>query len=317
MARSPDQLDPPYVRIVAELRRRISSGELRAGDRVPSTRQITQEWGVAIATATKVLTTLRQEGLVRAVPGVGTVVDVPASHRAATPRAARPRKAREAEQEPTRERIVHAAVEIADAEGLHALSMRRLATELDVATMSLYRHVQGKDDLVLLMADAVLAEATLPDPPPQGWRARLELSSRMQWALYKRHPWLAPAISMTRPQLIPNGMAHTEWALRAVDGLGLDASAMLHVAITMLSFVRGIAVSLEAEAEAEQDTGKTSEQWVEAQHAALAKILATGAFPTLARITTAPDGDLDLDTVFEFGLQRMLDGLAVLLERPR
>ncbi|MGX1606137.1 GntR family transcriptional regulator, partial [Streptomyces celluloflavus] len=65
---------PPYRRIVDEIRRRIDAAELAPGDRVPSTRRITQEWGVAMATATKVLTTLRQEGLVRAVPGVGTVV---------------------------------------------------------------------------------------------------------------------------------------------------------------------------------------------------------------------------------------------------
>src|SRR5213592_4734308 len=69
--------DPPSARIVADIRRRIAAGELRPGDRIPSARQITREWGVAIATATKVLAALRQEGLVRAVPGVGTVVAAP------------------------------------------------------------------------------------------------------------------------------------------------------------------------------------------------------------------------------------------------
>ncbi|MFD0358781.1 winged helix-turn-helix domain-containing protein, partial [Streptomyces sp. NPDC127110] len=69
--------EAPYARIAAELRRRIESGELRPGDRVPSTRAITQRWGVAMATASKVLAALGQEGLVRAVPGVGTVVADP------------------------------------------------------------------------------------------------------------------------------------------------------------------------------------------------------------------------------------------------
>ena len=67
--------EPPYLQIVADLRKRIASGELQVGARVPSTREITREWGVAMATATKVLAALRQEGLVRSVPGVGTVVE--------------------------------------------------------------------------------------------------------------------------------------------------------------------------------------------------------------------------------------------------
>ncbi|NYV76440.1 GntR family transcriptional regulator, partial [Streptomyces sp. UH6] len=70
-----EQAGPRYSRIVTELRQRIESGELAPGERVPSTREITKEWGVAMATATKVLTELRHQGLVRAVPGVGTVVE--------------------------------------------------------------------------------------------------------------------------------------------------------------------------------------------------------------------------------------------------
>src|SRR6476661_475965 len=78
--------EPPYARIVREIRRRITAGELRTGDRVPSTREITRQWGVAMATATKVLTTLQQEGLVSAVPGVGTVVRAPETGRPAARR---------------------------------------------------------------------------------------------------------------------------------------------------------------------------------------------------------------------------------------
>src|SRR5437763_16528864 len=117
----------PYARIVAELERRIAAGELRPGDRVPSTRQLTQEWGGARATATRALSALRQQGLVHAVQGVGTVVADPK----------RPARA-EPGHELTRERIVRAAIAIADDEGLAAVSMRRIATELHAATMSLY-----------------------------------------------------------------------------------------------------------------------------------------------------------------------------------
>src|SRR5215469_10913008 len=146
---------PRYQQIAAELRRQIELGELPPGARVPSTRAIVDEWGVAMATATKVLTELRHEGLVRAVPGVGTVVD--GGRRPPRPGPA-PRRHGVAEPGLSAERIVAAGVAIADAEGLGAVSMRRVANELDVATMSLYRHVQDKDGLLLHMLDAVFRD---------------------------------------------------------------------------------------------------------------------------------------------------------------
>lgn len=305
---------PPYRRIVEDVRRRIDTGELQPGDRVPSARRITQEWGVAIATATKVLAALQQAGLVQVVPGVGTIV---APTRPATASQTRTPKRRQRTHEPqpdlSRERIVQAAIEIADTEGMAALSMRRVATYLDVATMSLYRYVHSKDDLVLFMIDEAIGEEAIPQSPPQGWRARLELAARLQWRLFRRHRWLASAISVTRPQLAPNAMAHTEWVLRALEGLGLDPSAMLHVHITLFSYARGLATSLEAEAEAEQDTGMTSDEWMATQEAALEAVAGSGSFTTLLGIAKQPDFDLDLDTLFEFGLQRMLDGLEVYL----
>jgi DNA-binding transcriptional MocR family regulator len=149
MIRSDTGPIPPYRRIAAEIRQRITSGALRTGDRVPSTRQLVQEFGVAMATATKVLATLRQEGLVRTLPGIGTVVDAPSTHAPALRGPGQP------EPGLTRQRIVDTAVGIADAEGLAALSMRRTAADLGVTTMALYRHVPGKDQLLLLIADAV------------------------------------------------------------------------------------------------------------------------------------------------------------------
>jgi DNA-binding transcriptional regulator YhcF (GntR family) len=310
------QPDPPYLRIVTEIRRRIAAGELRPGDRVPSTRQIAREWGVAIATATRALTTLGQQGLVQAVPRVGTVVAARPPRPAPPKRTTRHHPAQAADQELTQARIVNAAISIADAEGLPALTMRHIATELGVATMSLYRHVPRKDDLFLLMADAVLGEADFPEPPPPGWRTQLELVARQQWAIYRRHPWMAQVISLTRPLPAPNGIAHTERATRAVDGLGLDPSTMLYVAITLAGYVQAVAVNLETEVEAQQDTRITGTEWMESQGEALATILASGRFPTLSNISAQPGFDfrLDLDTLFEFGLQLLLDGLAVLIQ---
>ena len=304
--------EPRYARIAADIRDRIAAGDLSVGDRVPSARQIARDWSVAIATATKVHAVLRQDGLVRAVPGVGTVVA--ARPDGMRPRPARLREARKPDRELTRERIVKAAIALADADGIAALSMRRIAAELGVATMSLYRHVHGKDNLVEQMIGAVFADAPLPERPPRGWRAQLELMAHRSWALYRRHHWLAPCVSVSRPQLVPEGMAYTEWTLRAIDGHGLDRATMLHVAVTLIGFVRGVAMNLEPEAYAQQDTGLTNDEWMAAQERQLRGILASGRFPMLARLATGPDIDADLDSFFEFGLGQLLDGLAVRIE---
>lgn len=142
---------------------------------------------------------------------------------------------------------------------------------------------------------------------------------RLHWSLYRRHPWLARVISITRPQLLPSGMAHTERGLRALDGLGLELETMFQVYLSLIGFVRGLAVELEAEAEAEAETGLTSDEWVKAQDAEMGRILASGHYPMLTRVAEVADESLDLslDTLFECGMQRMLDGIAELLRRKR
>ncbi|MFG1916620.1 TetR/AcrR family transcriptional regulator C-terminal domain-containing protein [Micromonospora sp. NPDC048898] len=305
-----DDSTPPYLRIVGELRRRIAVGELGPGDRVPSTRQIVREWGVAMATASRALTLLRQEELVRAVPGVGMVVIGPESTPAG--RSARGDARRRPARGVTRDQVVRTATGIADAEGLAGLSMRRIATELDVPTMSLYRQVRGKEQLLLLMADAAFAAQRLPRTFPPGWRAQLELLCRLQWSIYRRHPWLAQVISVTRPLLAPHAVAHTEWALRAVAGHGLDHHTQLHLVATLANHVRGTAVNLQQGAEAEQDTGLTDDEWMVTQAEVLAGLFTAGEFPHLARLSRS-EIDLNVDSLFEFGLQRLLDGVAKLL----
>src|SRR5215469_9530919 len=149
---------PPYRRIAGEIRARIADGELRPGDPVPSARGITREWGVALATATRVLATLNAEGVTRSLPGRGTVVADPAVPTQPTGAAARAARRNESDPDLTRERIVAAAIRVADAEGLAQLSMRRIATELGAGPMSLYRHVNGKEELLVSMMDSVLGE---------------------------------------------------------------------------------------------------------------------------------------------------------------
>ncbi|MEU7001905.1 TetR/AcrR family transcriptional regulator C-terminal domain-containing protein [Nonomuraea sp. NPDC046570] len=304
--------DPPYLRIVAEFRRRIADGELAPGDRLPSTRQIAKEWDVALATATRALTALSQEGLVRARSRVGTVVAAPEPGPARAPR----RAIAAPDHELTRERVVRAAVEIADSEGLGAVSMRGVAARLGVATMSPYRYVGSKDELVLLMADAAFGEEHYPAEVPSGWRARLELGARTLWVLYRRHPWLAQYSSLTRPVLLPNLAVHAEWTLSALDGHGLDPTTVFDLHVLLYSYIQGIAVNLEREANAEAVTGLSEDQWMNAQTPALEQLAASGRYPTFSRIIASFDGgyDLHLDELFEFGLRQMLDGLAVLIE---
>jgi AcrR family transcriptional regulator len=298
-----DVLVPPYRRIADAVRDRITRGELRVGDRVPSARQITRDWGVAIATATKALAVLRDEGLTTPRPGVGTVVAEPATA-----------PLRRQERDLDRDRIVGAAIRIADTDGMPQLSMRRIATELGVPTMSLYRHVPSKDDLILAMIDAVFGEERLPGTRPSGWRAQLDFAARLQWAMFRRHPWLASTLSLTRPQMAPNAMRMTEWVIDAFDGTGLAPGERVYVHILLFSFVRGVASALEPEAEAVRETGMTNDEWMDTQSAAFEAVVDAHAMVNFQRFVAA-GFDFDLEQLFQFGLERLLDGLEPFVRR--
>ncbi|MDP4511706.1 GntR family transcriptional regulator [Nonomuraea sp. G32] len=281
---------PPYLRIVADIERRIADGELRPGDPIPTTRAIMREWGVAMATATKALAALKQAGAIESTSRVGAVV---------APRRLPSRSAGGIE----RDRVVRVAMEIADADGLAALSMRAVAAKLGVATMTLYRHLEAKAELTQLIADAAFAEIDYPEPPP-GWRSHLRVAAQLQWAVYQRHPWLPRLVSITRPVTLPGQLAYGLWTLRALDGLGLDPNTRLHVYATMVNYVRGTAVNIESEASAELDTGMTSTQWLKA------RLPIDG--PLIAQVTE-PGTELDLESLFAFGLERLLDGLTFVI----
>lgn len=296
---------PPYQRIVSEIRRRIIAGELRPGDRIPSARAITRDWGVAIATASRALAALQQLGLAETRPGVGTFVagGLPPAL------ASRPARTQAAAPDLTRDRIVAAAVDLVDAEGMSALSMRRVATGLGVSTMALYRHVRNRNDLILLMIDEAIGRYPLPADPPEGWRAQLELSARLLWHSFHRHPWLGPVLSITRPQLVPNALRHADWTVAALSGLGLHPESVLRIHATLFSFLRGLATGLADEAQAEQDTGLTSDEWMAAREDQLVRLLGTGPLGALLAAAGHEDLRLDLDSLFEFGLARLLDGV--------
>ncbi|MFI6457174.1 TetR/AcrR family transcriptional regulator [Streptosporangium amethystogenes] len=215
------------------------------------------------------------------------------------------------------ERIVRTAVRIADTEGLDALSMRRVAAELGAGTMSLYRYVSSKDALVELMVEVVFGESSYPNPAPGGWRARLEVAARREWGMYSKHPWVLRVIATPQPPIGPNVLADVEWAMRAMDGLGLDPMTTHWVAMTVSAQVQGAALLLVNELEAERRTGVTTRQWRASKAPMLLEILESGQFPMLSRLYAEQEDAMDIDEWFEFSLRRLLDGLAVLVESRR
>ncbi|SCG35885.1 TetR/AcrR family transcriptional regulator [Micromonospora coxensis] len=218
------------------------------------------------------------------------------------------------------ERIVRAAIEVADAEGLAALSMRRVAERLGVGTMSLYTHVPGKGELLDVMLDTVYGETARPRDVDGGWRGRLEQIARENWALYLRHPWLLQ-VATTRPPLGPNVTAKYEYELRAVEGVGLSDLEMDAVITLLDGYVHGAVRGAVEAAQAAQRTGMTDEQWWRAHAPYLEKVMDPQRFPTAARVGTAAgqeyQGPSDPGRAFEFGLARILDGVAVLIGERR
>lgn len=298
--------EAPYQLIATEIRQRIRSGKLKPGDRVPSTRALIRDHGIAMATATKALTLLQQERLIHPLPGVGNVVGPPPRR---TPKAVEPA------EELSQERVVRVAIELADADGLAALSMRRLAGELGVSTMALYRYVGGKESLILQMIDTVIGDFPFPARRPTDWPAGIEQAARLQWAAYRRHLWLAGAVTLNRPQILPQLTRHTDAVLRSVAGLGVDASTAMYAAITVFGYVRGVALNLEPEAQAEQDTGMTADEWVDHQTTQLADLIRTEDLRGFRDLPNGFDFDYDLDQLFDFGLQVVLDGLTTTFNR--
>lgn len=288
---------PRFERIASELRHRIVTGKLVAGDRVPSTRALARTWKVAPATAAHALGALAKEGAIRSIPRVGNVVAGVAP-------------ARSSEADLTALRAAKAGVAICDEGGLDALSIRAVASRLGVGPMSLYRHVRSKDELVALMVDVALGEEALPARRPRGWRAQLEMSARFEWRALKRHPWAARVISVTRPEPLPNALAFAEWVLEALEGLVTNGADKMRLHIVLHGFVQGLGANLYAEHEAARSTGMNEEDWMRTREARFGELAASGRLPMFARaLDDMQDGfDVDFDRLFEVGLHAMLDG---------
>jgi len=202
------------------------------------------------------------------------------------------RKSRLTRERLTREKIAAIALAIADKEGFAAVSMRRVAQELKVGTMSLYYYVKTKDDLIAVMDDALMGEALLPSLPKDWRRAMFEIAQRTH-AVYIRHPWALVAMLSAPPGI--NAMRHAEQCLEALAETSMTAKQKMTLLATVDDFVFGHALR-EAATDATIDMHFASAQ------------LATGAFPRLAQMFRGGRVDAYKDR-FERGLRNLLKGV--------
>ncbi|WP_327094159.1 TetR/AcrR family transcriptional regulator C-terminal domain-containing protein [Nocardia vinacea] len=213
--------------------------------------------------------------------------------------------------------VVAAAIEIVDADGIGALTMRAVATKLGLTPMATYTYVPGKAELVDLMLDAVYREMPRADLAGLPWRDRVTTVAAENRAMLVRHPWVA-YLPTTRPPLGPGVAAKYEHELRAFDGLGLD-DLELDAAVTyVLGFVTSVArIAIDTE-RAATESAMSDRQWWERAAPLLAQFFDAERYPLAARVGAvagqAYDSAYSADHAYEFGLVRVLDGLAQLIE---
>jgi AcrR family transcriptional regulator len=211
----------------------------------------------------------------------------------------------------SRQQIAAAALAIADAEGFEAVSMRRIARALGAGTMSLYRYIATKEDLLELVADALVGEALVPGELPADWRQALAAVARQTRATYQRHPWavqlVANSAAMAATMTGPNALRHIEQSLSALAGAPMIDTTRLAVLAVVDDYVFGhLLRALAGTKAAAADPAAAG--FVRGQ-------LASGEFPQLATATdgldlAAPADPAELEARFELGLAMLLDGIA-------
>src|SRR5215469_15973744 len=185
---------------------------------------------------------------------------------------------------PTRDDIVTAAIGLADAEGLPAVSIRRVAAALRTRPMGLYSHIARKDDLLDLMLDQVLGEV-LVDQLPGDWRQALRAIAHHTRATARRHPWIIGALGQ-RPTIGPNGMRHREQSVAAVAGLDADLFRKGALLEAVDAYTIGRVTMELAERETQRRERLSDPQWRTATQAYLQRLIDAGLDWLLAGFTT-------------------------------
>lgn len=206
----------------------------------------------------------------------------------------------------TRDAIVEAAIEIADTEGLEAVSMRRVAAHLGARTMTLYTHIDRKEDLLDLMYDRLVEEILVDEAAfTDDWRAAISEIARKERASLLRHPWFRELVGR-RSKIGPNALRHIEQSLAALDPLHLDPEKAIQVVGAIDHFMLGY-VMMEI---LHPKRGKTSDEMVY-----LRQLAAAGDYPRLTPLLN--DAWPRSKDNFERGLKWLLDGIEQDLEQGR
>lgn len=225
----------------------------------------------------------------------------------------------------SREKIAQAALKIAGDEGVQAVSMRRIASELGAGTMTLYHYVANKRELFELMHDAMMGQLIVPEEELEhGWRPALTAIAYSSLEAWRRNRWQRDEITHT-PVFGPNGMRHFEQSLKAVNETGLPLSRRMELVSQVDEYVFGFAEG--EQGLASDDMAEWEEKWGDYMVAVstyLQAELETGDFPHIEEFM---DGE-DFQTVirrmiteyseserFDRGLGRLLDGIEMEIER--
>jgi AcrR family transcriptional regulator len=212
--------------------------------------------------------------------------------------------------------IVDVAVAIADAEGTGAVSMRRIAKDLQVGVMSLYWHVESKEELHQFMLEAVQAEIEAAEPSGD-WRTDVTVYAHNCRAGLHRHPWAIDFLGAGPPSG-PNDARNADRLIGAFEGLGLDTKIIMWMLMTIGTYVTGAALreiqEIRWHQAADEATAGMTEEEIEAARDEYDRgIRASGRYPHLTKVFEAdldPDAPETRDERFEFGLACLLDGIA-------
>ncbi|WP_039817739.1 TetR/AcrR family transcriptional regulator [Nocardia otitidiscaviarum] len=227
--------------------------------------------------------------------------------------------ARGPKQRTTVDAVVSAAIRIADTEGLGALTMRSVAAALGLTPMATYTYVPGKAELLDLMLDSVYQHMPRGDIAGKPWRERVSAIAAENRDMLAAHPWVA-YVPTTRPPLGPGVAAKYEHELSAFDGLGLTDLEMDSALTHVLGFVNSVARIAIDTRTAAADSGMSDHEWWERAAPVLERVFDAERYPLGARVGAAAgqahDAAYSADHAYEFGLARVLDGLAALIENP-
>jgi AcrR family transcriptional regulator len=220
----------------------------------------------------------------------------------------------------SRAEIIKAAIAVADAEGPDAISMRRIARELNAGAMSLYWYVGSKEELLDLMLDSIEAEIEVPEPSGD-WRADLGAFAHRTRAALSRHRWAMDFIG-TRPPSRPNDVQNLERLLGLLDGMGVDdARVIMGIFMTVATFVIGAVVreaqEIRFQREQERAEANLTDEEIRAEQERFRNWFeASGRYPRIARLMASgidPDDPATRDERFQFSLDCVLDGIAAQL----